>query len=270
MIGHSNEECRLVVLTPTGDAIPMSSFGAFGFGNRELSYRDLLANMQRFRGRVYESDGAIRASQLTADGRHESEADRVAWHMLLIQGTNSVSGCARYVSHPPHVTFNDLGVSECPLSQSRRWGATFRHAVQEEIAASRRQRIALVEVGGWALAEELRCTRHALGIALATYSLAHCLGDCLGLSTVTVRHGSSSILRRIGGDGLKVDGMDIPAYFDPSYDCDMEVLRFDSRVLNPRFQGMAEDLNKRMVRMIGRPRDMQQPLSRPLLEPVTA
>jgi len=63
---------------------------------------------------------------------------------------------------------------------------------------------------------------------MATYSLARILGGCVGITTATERHHSSSILRRIGGHSLQYRGTELPSYYDPQYRCKMEVLRFDS------------------------------------------
>jgi hypothetical protein len=85
------------------------------------------------------------------------------------------------------------------------------------------------EVGGWAVAEEHRCTVEPLRIVLATYGLGRMLGGAVGLVTATFRHDSAPILRRIGLKSLVSEGRELPRYFDPAYGCDMEVLQFDSR-----------------------------------------
>lgn len=229
---------RLVLLAPSRQTMPSNSTAIA----HQLRYDTLLAAMQRLRGRVYLADGAIQASQLTSDHRHVSEADWRGWHVLLVEGEDKVTGCARYVSHSAPVPFRSLGVSRCPLTQSDRWSFLFRYAVEQEISTARQQHLSYVEVGGWALDEKLRATTEALRIALASYALAHILGECLGISTVTWRHSSSCILRRIGGRSLEVDGTELPPYFDPGYDCQMEVLRFDSRSLNERYRHVADEM----------------------------
>ncbi len=103
------------------------------------------------------------------------------------------------------------------------------------MAAARQQGISYVEVGGWALAKERRCTGEALRTALATYGLARLLGGCVGVATATVRNRSSSILRRIGGGALEVEGEQLPAYYDPQYKCQMEIVRFASSSPNPKY-----------------------------------
>ena len=128
------------------------------------------------------------------------------------------------------------------MAQSIVWGAKVRAAVEAELEEARRKDVAYVEFGGWALAEELRCKTEGLRIALAVYSLAQSLGGCIGISTATRRHRSSSILRRIGGLPLMADGVELPAYYDPQYGCEMEILRFDSNSPNPRYNRWIEQI----------------------------
>jgi hypothetical protein len=103
-------------------------------------------------------------------------------------------------------------------------------------------RIAFGEVGGWAVAERHRGTLEPLRIILATYGLLELLGGCSGVATATFRHGSASILRRIGLSSLMTDGAALPPYYDPNYDCEMEVLRFDSRSPNPKYRPAVREL----------------------------
>jgi hypothetical protein len=78
-------------------------------------------------------------------------------------------------------------------------------------------------------------------MVLAAYGMARLFGGALGVSTVTTRHGSSSILRRIGGSPLVSRGSELPPYFDQHYNCEMEILRFDSERPNPRYQSWIDD-----------------------------
>ena len=84
-------------------------------------------------------------------------------------------------------------------------------------------------------------------LALAAYSLGRLFGGALGLTTATVRHSSSAILRRLGGSHLQANGTFVPPYYDPRYQCDMELLRFDSRRPNPRFARLVDLLKERLT-----------------------
>ena len=71
-------------------------------------------------------------------------------------------------------------------------------------------------------------------------------GGALGVTTATVRHCSSRILRRLGGAQLEIDGTIVPPYYDPHYDCTMELLRFDSSRPNSRYARLVEALEAKL------------------------
>jgi len=198
-----------------------------------VSHDRLLSEAQRLRGRIYLADGAIQRHDLTADGRHLQHADSLSWHLLTVDGDDRVLACARYLPHAPNVSFTDLTVFLTPLAQSGAWGGAVRRAVEEDLERARHRRYGYVELGGWAISEELRCTREAVRMIGTIYALAAVLGGALGVSTATSRHGSSSILRRVGGRPLMSEGVPLPPYYDERYSCEMELLRFDSTQPNP-------------------------------------
>jgi hypothetical protein len=223
---------QLILLAPYGVSIPER------FRNVRVDprrYGSILVDMQKLRGRIYLEDGAIGHDQLDRNGRHRSEVDTESWHLLTLDDKGSVSGCVRYHAHRNTVSFQDLGLRRCALAECREWGSKLKAAVETDLVAARQQAISYVEVGGWALAKERRCTGEALRTALATYGLAQILGGCVGIATATVRNRSSSILRRIGGGALEVDGEQLPGYYDPQYKCQMEIVRFTSSSPNPKY-----------------------------------
>jgi hypothetical protein len=205
-------------------------------------HNDLMAAMQRFRGRIYTGDGAVRASDLTADGRHRVRADDESWHVLTLDQNGQVCACLRYLQEERARGFDDLWVRHAALTRLAALGRKFRTAVEAEMARARQMRIGFGEVGGWAVAEDRRGTLEPLRIILATYGLLELLGGCAGVATATSRHSSASMLRRIGLRSLQVDGEDLPPYYDPQYSCEMEVLRFDSRHPNPKYREWVEQL----------------------------
>jgi hypothetical protein len=209
-------------------------------------HRSLLHGLQRLRGRVYLEDGAIERSALSPDGRYVQPADEEAWHLIALNAQGNVSGCARYMAHPEHVRFDDTGVSNSSLTWSPDSASSLRIAVESEIERAHFLGIDFVEVGGWALTQELRGTSTALRIALGTFSVARLLGGCIGLTTATSRHSSASILKRIGGQPLVTGGREIPGYFDKAYRCQMALLRFHSARPNPRFERSIEALKTYM------------------------
>jgi hypothetical protein len=206
--------------------------------------------MQRLRGRIYFDDGAIGATDLTSDGRHISQADRKSWHLLTLGATGSVLACARFRHHSSSAVFcEDLGVSRTPLAYCDVWGRALRASVTQELTFARQAGFSFLEVGGWALAPELRFTGEALRSVLAIYALARLHGGALGIGTATDRNSSSSILRRLGGRPLMWDGVALPGYYDEKFQCGMEILRFDSRSPNPKYAAAVHDLRSEMAQV---------------------
>ncbi|MBI4874958.1 MAG: hypothetical protein HY822_10040 [Acidobacteria bacterium] len=235
----------IMLLAPAPQAVPPTFRKLYTSSH---GHSAVLDEIRRLRGTAYLKDGAISASQLTEDGRHVQEADAMSWHVVGWNRDCGVVGCARYWEHADPVRFKDLGVSRSALAGDPVWGPKVREAVERGIAQAADSGLAYVEVGGWAVAEKIRGTPEALRIALSGYALARSLGACIGITTATVRHRSSTILRRIGGRRLGSDnGEELPVYFDPQYDCDMEIVCFDSRRPDPRFEDRIEEMRHDLV-----------------------
>lgn len=235
---------RLVLLAPPGAELPR----AFRNVPTETSgHSDLLEEIQRLRGRTYLQDEAIGPDELTPDGRHVTDEDWRAWHLVTLRH-GRVAACVWYLSHDETTRASDLRVNSCALAGMPEWNAPLQQAVESELARARQHHLRYVELGGWAVAEDNRCSGDGLVLALATYSLGRAFGGALGLTTATVRHASSHILRRLGGTSLESEGRPLPAYYDPQYGCDMEVLRFDSRQPNPRYDNVINELQQHLAK----------------------
>ena len=234
-----------MVLVAPADACLEPFSGPVTCSNR--FHGQLINEMQRLRGEIYFSDGAIGRSQLTGSGRHVSPSDEESWHLLTVRPDGAVRGCIRFLRHPNTVRCHQLHVNDAPLARSNDWAADFHCSINSELEAARRFNFSYVEIGGWALAPELRATTAALRTVLSTYALAQLQGGALGITTATERNGSASILRRLGGRPLEWDGTPLPPYFDHSYRCGMEVLRFDSRSPNARYAPLVDDLREHLA-----------------------
>ena len=233
------QNCTFQILAPS-IARPTNSFARLK--SDKQSYNHLLASMQRLRARVYLKDGAIQPWEIDNDGRFHMPGDEQCWHLLLVDDAKEVVGCARYLVHDKNVRYENLRVSHSPLAKDASWGEKLRTAVDSDLQRARAEGLCYVEVGGWALAEEWRNTKAALEILVGSFALGELWGGCLGSCTATVRHGSSSILRRIGGTSLRIGDEVVPPYDDPEYGCVMEVLRFDYRSPTKRFMPFINQL----------------------------
>jgi hypothetical protein len=204
-------------------------------------YESLLAEMQRLRGSIYLGDGAIWSKDLTADGRHVLKVDEQSWHILKVDDTGAITGCLRFFEERP-TNVNDLWICNSAIAKCPVWGARFLRAVEREVVLARKRGMVFGEVGGWAVAVERRWTPDPLRMVLAACGLLRLLGGCIGLATATLRHGSATILRRMGLSPLMIDGMVLPSYYDAQYGCQMEALRFDSEAPNPKYGGMISEM----------------------------
>jgi hypothetical protein len=238
-------EHRLVLLAPAE-----GTTSSFGNVTSDAARRDeLLRKMQRLRGAIYLEDGAITRADLTADGRHRTVEDDASWHLLMTNAQQEITACVWYREHDRHASIEQLRVRDCPLRRDAVWRDVVTRAVEKEMAEARHESLRYVEVGGWAVSKQTRGAVEGLILALGAYSLGRLFGGALGLTTATVRHCSSTILRRLGGSQFQIDGTDVPPYYDPRYDCTMELLRFDSRRPHPRYAEMDRHLESKLAQV---------------------
>jgi hypothetical protein len=237
-------EKRLMLVAPPDAPVP----GCFTNVTADRArHKKLVREMQRLRGSVYLQDGAVRPSQLTPDGLHRTPEDDKSWHLLMLNGSGKVSSCAWYMEHDETAQFEDLRVRNCALARTEGWRDRLWRAVESELQRARQDGLRYAEVGGWAVAKECRCTSEGLLLALAAYSLGRTMGGALGLTTATVRHSSSTILRRLGGSALDAGDALVPPYYDPKYGCEMELLRFDSRRPSAKYGSLIELLGSKIA-----------------------
>jgi hypothetical protein len=232
-------QTRFVVLPPSG--VAASNI----FRSTEIDtprQEKLLGEMQRFRGAMYLRDGAIQASDLTADGRHKVPVDDRSWHVLSLDRRDQICACLRFVDESGAGAFDDLWIRRTAISECPKVGKKFRTAVEDGMRNAHRMGMKFGEVGGWAVGEEHRGTLEPLRIILATYGLLQLLGGSLGVATATFRHESAPILRRIGLSAMVASGEELPTYWDPRYRCEMQVLEFDSRHPNPKYRDWVAEL----------------------------
>ena len=239
---HETPSRRLILLAPSSARLPAMFNRPRVDRNR---YWNLLHELQRLRGEVYLQDGAIEETSLV-DGRHHSDLDCSSWHLLVTDAHDRIRGCARFHEHARTAPVSELTAARCALARIPEWTDTFFSALRTEVAFSDYLDIPFVELGGWALGEEIRGTSEALRIALATYAFWQMFGGAISISTATRRHCASSILRRIGGRTLSHDGVELPAYYDPQYDCQMELLKFYAWAPNPRYAPWIDQMKEEL------------------------
>lgn len=205
-------------------------------------YEEAIASIQRLRGSVYVSDGALSPAALSPDGRHYSELDFAAYHLTLWNG--QLQGCLRVVFHPEDYSLEKFKVYEVlkrmPLEQSE----TYRMALKQFLCDWRKRGLPPGESGGWAISEAVRRNAAAIALPLSAWALSRIRQREVFLATATERHGSKDILHRLGGWKLQGDGKELPEFFDSAFGCKMNFICFDSEVLNPKFEAAVADLQE--------------------------
>jgi len=211
------------------------------------SYDHYLSSLQKLRAESYVSDGAIAPDRVDEEGRFPMHRDEDCWHFLLVDPERQVVGCVRYLAHPPTASIGDLLISHSPLGNDTLWGGKFHETLRSDLAFARRNVLAFIEVGGWAIDVAYRHTRAALEILLASFAWARMMGGGIGCCTATVRNNSASMLRRIGGCSFEYNGEAIPPYSDAKYGCTMEALRFHFQNFDPRYQKTVDSIYNRIA-----------------------
>lgn len=216
---------RLATRVPFGRVIRSSS-----------DHEMLLDAVQRLRGGIYATDGALQKSALTHDGRDMSALDEKSWHLLVHDSTGQLCGCMRYTVHEPPFRLGNVHLLERRWQDDFAWGADVRGALEGLLHRSVRDGIGFSEVGGWAVSPEARHRWVALAMLSATYAFHRLLGHSLGVCTATLRHDSAALLLRVGANPLAYAGRPTPRYHDQRFGCTMQLLELDSRVRHPKFE----------------------------------
>jgi hypothetical protein len=211
-----------------------------------LFYEATIAEIQRFRGRVYLEDGAIAASALDGQQRHFSDWDYRSWHLFILDPQTEICGCMRITSFRP-LHHSELKLFELIQRMDAARGGRYAAALQSILNDNQALGLKTSEIGGWAVTETLRNTSKAMLLASAVWSLAQIVGRHVGFASATQRNRSAEILRRLGGSRLRHQGVELPPFFDGAYGCDMEILTFDSEKPAPEYEPTVVDLRDFLV-----------------------
>ena len=220
-----SQKCTVTLLAPTLRETP-TVWGRTVLDGEK--HTNVLRDIQAMRGEVYREYDPIAAALLN-DGRHCDPLDEQSWHIVLHSPMGYILGSSRY--RVIGNGFEELAVSRSALASSE-YGPLLKAAVQRHIQQAISSGVQYGEAGMWALRPEARCSTAAVTIALLSFALAKALGGGLGITTATTRHGSSSILQRLGGATFP----GLPSYYEPKYGCTIEVLHFDSAKLGLRYR----------------------------------
>lgn len=259
------KDVNLTVVAPTAAHIPAWLKNVLA---DEEVYTDTIDDIQRFRGYVYVQDKAIPSSALDEQGRHNSEYDYYAWHIILRDRRQELCGAIRVGVVPyeeggkPPDTLQILqylarlpSERKDPMEEAVRQFLNTCHTLQPNIC----------EPGAWAVAEDVRKGRLAPVLAASIWSLLRAVGGAAGVATATTRHQSADILRKMGGFELFRNGEALPPFYDPFHNCLIEIVGFDSGYLNPRLEATVAEVEAYIndLPIITRPAPVSEPAPTP-------
>ena len=201
-------------------------------------YQEVIGEIQRFRGGVYVQDKAIPANALDDLGRHYSDYDYRAWHVLFRDRRQDLCGAIRVglVSYGDIEGIDHLQVLEFLSHMPSDKKAPLETAVRKFLDNCKTLVPSICEPGAWAVSADVRKGRLAPVLAASIWSLLRVVGGAAGVATATTKHGSANILKKMGGFDLFLNGMPLVPFYDSYHQCYIELIGFDSDYLNPRLE----------------------------------
>ncbi len=227
--GGPSPGARLLTASTTSPATPRTTGSSFD-------------EMQRLRGSIYLDEGNVKRHELTTDGRHQTAEDDKSWHLLMTDErgprpfVRALSPDMRIAS-----SVQDLRLRNCPLVKRAESRYKVKVAVESEMARARRAGLRFAELGGWAISKERR------GSPEGPHDGAGHLrpvADARRRASASRPPTSRTPAPRSFGDLAapiwSSRAQPIPSYFDPKYNTEIDLLRFDSRYPSPKYAELIE------------------------------
>lgn len=204
-------------------------------------YEQTIADIQRFRGRIYVQDEAIPASALDGSGRHYNKLDYSSYHIVARTHEGAITGVMRvplYVSGAA-VWFMQLYHVLERMEPGPK--ALYSSAIQQFIDQSATTYPFIVEPGGWAVDRQISEKLTGTTLVAATWAFCQLIGGAVAVATATVKHNSAALLKMMGGINC-LEGTSNARFYDPFHRCELEIVYFRSDRVNPRFAAMVEEI----------------------------
>lgn len=211
------------------------------------AHDETIAEVQRFRGRVYVEEGAIPPSALDGTGRFVSDADWADRHALARGVQGALQGCIRFATHGSQFNFDGLRARQYLERMPAGIRSAYGDAIGEFTRSAVEQGLGFGEVGAWAVAREHRMSRDSILLPLSAWAFYELLGHSLVIAFATNRNSSATILKRLGGFDLTLAGRPLPEFFDPFYQCPLYLLGFDSRRPAPAYAATVAMIKERLL-----------------------
>jgi hypothetical protein len=236
---HRLGDSTLGVLAPPGFEDRNQVFAGFRRDPQQRQTR--LEQIQRFRGKIYCEDGAIRPWDLDENECHRVDLDNHSWHFFILNARHEMTGCLRVAHYDGFPEVNRLKVKETLGRLHPEISEKYRKAIGAFLHESLEKGwSSFAEIGGWAVHKSAQNCK-ALLLICAGWALAG-LFDFVVLATAARRNNSSRILRRMGGFSLVHENTELGPVYDPYYACEIEIMGFEPTKIHPRFEDSVQVL----------------------------
>ncbi|GAB3220666.1 hypothetical protein [Spirosoma arcticum] len=202
-----------------------------------LEYEGAIAEIQRFRGRIYAHDKAIPVSALDASGRHRSELDYHAWHIVARNADGLICGVIRV---PIYKIGTELALFELHHALDRMEPALqtlYGNVIRDFLNHSARDYSFVCEPGGWAVDKHLCNRLTGVTLAAAIWALGAHFGGYCAIATATTKHHAADILTKMGGFN-PLAGTPYAHFYDVFFRSGMAFVFFQSDSFNAQFTGL--------------------------------
>ena len=180
----------------------------------------------------------------------------------MLASDGQVCGTLRVTVHRSGCRVSDLAAFSCALFFEPEWKWRSKRILLAFLQRAWTAGLYVAETGGWALGKNLRGGKKGALLALSGWAITRLVGGAKILGIVTTRCGASRLTKYLGGSELRDEQGYVPPYFDWRYGCEMEVIEFDSRQVNPIFETSVKGLCDYFLRISAvKPGEAQPSLS---------
>ncbi|GAA4412991.1 hypothetical protein GCM10023187_40760 [Nibrella viscosa] len=207
------------------------------------AYEQTIAEIQRFRGRIYVQDQAIPASALDRSGRHYTKLDYASYHVIIRNQEGAITGVMRIPTYVSGAAVWFLQLYHVLERMEPGQKALYSFAIQHFIDQSASKYPFIVEPGGWAVDRQISEKLTGTVLAASCWAFCQLIGGAVAVATATVKHNAADLLRMMGGINC-LQGTTNARFFDSFHQCELELIFFQSDKINPRFAAMVEAIKE--------------------------
>ncbi|QHT65244.1 hypothetical protein GXP67_00420 [Rhodocytophaga rosea] len=208
-------------------------------------YEVIIAELQRFRGRIYRQDNLIPASALDVTGRFYSPVDYRSWHIIARNQEGEMRGVLRLALHKRNIAVEELHLYPVLERMKPSHKKLHSDALQAFINQAAANHAFIGEPGGWAV-DTTRCVSNTgLFLVASAWALQQIVG-WPAIANANVNHKAADLLKLMGGINNLPDSK-LSRFYDPYYRSHVEIILFSPQLVSPRFRKLIHTLKSRLL-----------------------